>query len=221
MPARPMMMPPVGKSGPGTSSISSSIVRSGLSMSAIAASITSPRLWVGMLVAMPTAMPLAPLTRRFGKRAGSTAGSWRPAVVVGLELDRLLVDILEQRVGGARQARLGVAHRRRRIAVHRAVIALPVDERHAHGEILRHAHHRVVDRERRHAGDICPSPRRRCGPICGARGSSRSRPPSSRRGCGDAPASARRARRAARAPRSRSSRNRGRSVSSPLRWRRA
>ena len=36
---------------------------------------TSPRLCGGMLVAMPTAMPVAPLTRRFGIRAGSTTGS--------------------------------------------------------------------------------------------------------------------------------------------------
>ena len=41
---------------------------------------------------------------------------------------------------------LGVAHGRRRIAVDRAEIALPVDQRQAHGEILRHAHQRVVDR---------------------------------------------------------------------------
>ena len=40
----------------------------------------------------------------------------------------------------------GVAHGRRRIAVDRAEVALPVDERQAHGEILRHAHQRVVDR---------------------------------------------------------------------------
>jgi hypothetical protein len=29
-----------------------------------------------MFVAMPTAMPLEPLTSRFGKRDGSTSGSW-------------------------------------------------------------------------------------------------------------------------------------------------
>ena len=29
-----------------------------------------------MLVAMPTAMPLAPFTSRFGKAAGSTDGCW-------------------------------------------------------------------------------------------------------------------------------------------------
>ena len=67
-------------------------------------------------------------------------------VVVGLELDGLLVDVVEQRLGGLGQARLGVAHGRRRIAVHRAEIALAVDQRQAHREVLRHAHHRVVDR---------------------------------------------------------------------------
>jgi hypothetical protein len=70
----------------------------------------------------------------------------RLVVVGGLELDRVLVDVGQQRSRGAVQARLGVAHRRRRIAVHRAEIALPLDERQAHGEVLRHAHERVVDR---------------------------------------------------------------------------
>ena len=44
----------------------------------------------------------------------------------------------------ARHAHFGVAHGRRRIAVHRAEIALAVDEQVAHRERLRHAHHRVV-----------------------------------------------------------------------------
>jgi hypothetical protein len=36
---------------------------------------TSPRLCGGMLVAIPTAMPVAPLISRLGKRAGNTTGS--------------------------------------------------------------------------------------------------------------------------------------------------
>ena len=68
------------------------------------------------------------------------------AVVVRLEIDRVLVDVVEQRHRGLRQPALGVAHGRRRIAVDRAEIALPVDQRQAHGKILRHAHQRVVDR---------------------------------------------------------------------------
>ena len=70
----------------------------------------------------------------------------RGLVVVGLEVDRLLVDVGQQRVRRLAQADLGVAHRRRRVAVHRAVVPLPVQQRQAHGELLRHAHHGVVDR---------------------------------------------------------------------------
>src|SRR6266481_5784688 len=81
MPLRPRMLPPVGKSGPGTYSITCWMVRAGSSISAQQASISSPRLCGGMLVAM-----------------------------------------------------------------HRAEVALPRDQRQAHGEVLRHAHHGVVDR---------------------------------------------------------------------------
>ena len=68
------------------------------------------------------------------------------AVIVRLEADRVLVDVIEQRHRRAREPALRVAHRRRRIAVDRAEIALPVDQRQAHGEGLRHAHQRIVDR---------------------------------------------------------------------------
>ncbi len=74
MPWKPITMPAVGKSGPLTCSIRPSVVISGSSISAIAASITSPRLCGGMFVAMPTAMPEPPFTSRFGKRAGRTTG---------------------------------------------------------------------------------------------------------------------------------------------------
>ena len=67
-------------------------------------------------------------------------------VVIGLEIDSFLIDIVEQRFGGRRQAGFRVAHRRRGIAVHRAEIPLPVDQRQAHREILCHPHHRIVDR---------------------------------------------------------------------------
>ena len=75
MPERPRISAPVGKSGPGMIAISSAVPMRGSSISAMVASITSPRLCGGMFVAMPTAMPPAPLTRRFGKRAGRTVGS--------------------------------------------------------------------------------------------------------------------------------------------------
>ena len=67
-------------------------------------------------------------------------------VVVGLEIDGIAIDVLEQRVRRAGHAHLGVAHRRGRVAVHRAEVALAVDQQQAHREVLGHAHHGVVDR---------------------------------------------------------------------------
>ena len=75
MPWRPRMSAPVGKSGPLMNAIRSSGVASGCSSRWVVASITSPRLWGGMLVAIPTAMPWDPLTSMFGNRAGRTVGS--------------------------------------------------------------------------------------------------------------------------------------------------
>ena len=67
-------------------------------------------------------------------------------VIVRLEIDRVLVEVVEQRHRGLGEAHLGVAFGRGRIAVDRAEIALPVDQRQAHREVLREAHQRVVDR---------------------------------------------------------------------------
>ncbi len=75
--------PPVGKSGP-LMCLSRSLV---VELRVVdqrdrRRRITSPRLCGGMLVAMPTAMPVQPLTSRCGTVAGSTIGSSRRAVVV-------------------------------------------------------------------------------------------------------------------------------------------
>ena len=67
--------PPVGKSGPGHRATSSATAQAGWSIRCSSAAHSSPTLCGGMLVAMPTAMPEAPLASRFGKRAGRTTGS--------------------------------------------------------------------------------------------------------------------------------------------------
>ena len=68
------------------------------------------------------------------------------AIVVLREIDRILVEIVEQRIGDLFQPRLGVTHRGGRIGVHAAEVALAVDQRHAHRPVLRHARERVIDR---------------------------------------------------------------------------
>ena len=79
-------MAPVGKSGPLTDRINCSVVVSGSSIRLITASQISPRLWGGMLVAIPTAMPDAPLISMLGKRAGRTVGSVRESSKFGVKL---------------------------------------------------------------------------------------------------------------------------------------
>ena len=69
------MVAPVGKSGPLTYCINSSIVISGFLAKAITPSITSPKLWGGILVAIPTAIPTEPETNKLGNLAGKTVGS--------------------------------------------------------------------------------------------------------------------------------------------------
>ena len=67
------------------------------------------------------------------------------AVVVVDEVDGVLVDVGQHLGRDARQAGLGVAHRRGAVAVDRAEVALAVDERVAHREVLGQADQGVVD----------------------------------------------------------------------------
>ena len=82
MPPLSLISPYVGKSGPCillfsiNSSILSFLDSDGSSIIAIVASITSTKLCGGMLVAIPTAIPVEPLTNKFGTLVGRTDGSF-------------------------------------------------------------------------------------------------------------------------------------------------
>ena len=67
-------------------------------------------------------------------------------VIVRLEINGVLINIGENRERRSSETRFRISICRRRIAIDRAEIALPVDQRHAHGEILRHPDHRIVNR---------------------------------------------------------------------------
>ena len=69
------------------------------------------------------------------------------AVEVRPPVDGLLADLGEELDRERLEARLGVAVGRGRVAVERAEVAVPVHERRAEREGLRHADHRVVDRD--------------------------------------------------------------------------
>ena len=100
----------------------------------------------GMLVAMPTAMPVDPLTSRFGNGVGSTVGSSFVSSKVGrkstVSLSRSAIIASASDV----ETRFRVAVGRRRIAVDRSEVALAVDQGVAHVEVLREPDERVVRR---------------------------------------------------------------------------
>jgi hypothetical protein len=81
-----------------------------------------------------------------GKRCGENGRLFGRLVVVRREVDGLLVQVRHRFVGERLEPRLGVTHRRGRVAVHRTEVALAVDQRVAHVEVLRQPHQRVVDR---------------------------------------------------------------------------
>ena len=103
--------------------------------------------------------------RAIGEQVRKSAGQhdrlFRLAVVIGAELDAVLVDAVEQQLRDVGHARFGVAIGGRIIAVDIAEIALAVDQRIARGEILREAHHARRRSTGRHADGTSPSRRRR------------------------------------------------------------
>ena len=85
-----------------------------------------------------------PVHEQVGEPGGKHRGLGERLVVVGLEVHRLLVEVLQQHLSRLVEARLGVAHGRGAVAVDAAEVAVAVDQRHAHVERLREADHRVV-----------------------------------------------------------------------------
>ena len=66
-------------------------------------------------------------------------------VVVGNEANRLLLDVSEHLGGDPGQTGLGITVGGRGVAIDAPPVALSIDERVAHREVLGHAHHRIVD----------------------------------------------------------------------------
>ena len=142
-----MISPPVGKSGPGTMSSSSSVADVGpvdQRQAGVDDFAEVVRRDVGGHAHGDAA---GAVDQQVGDARGQDRRLLLLAVVVVLEVDRVLVEVGHDRHRRPGQAALGVAHCRRRIVVHRAEVALAVDEQQAHGERLGHAHQRVVDRE--------------------------------------------------------------------------
>ena len=83
--------------------------------------------------------------QQVGERGRQHVRLGQLVVVVGDEVHDVLVEVVRQRQGRRRQAGLGVP-RGCRAVVERAEVAVAVDQRQPQREVLRHAHHGVVDR---------------------------------------------------------------------------
>ena len=78
--------------------------------------------------------------------AGQNDGFLLLAVVIGLEVDRVLGDVADHLHGQGRHLALGVAHGRGLVVARRTEVALPRDQRITHHPGLCQAHEGVVDR---------------------------------------------------------------------------
>ncbi len=87
-----------------------------------------------------------PVDQQIGEAGRQDRRFLRRIVIVGLEIDCVFVDIVQKGIGRPVEARFGIAHGRRGIAVHGAEIALAIHQHQPHGEILGHADHGIVDR---------------------------------------------------------------------------
>ena len=83
--------------------------------------------------------------QQIGEAAGQHVRLLLRIVKVEVEAHGVLVDVLQKHLGKLGHARLGVAHRRRAVAVDGAEVAVAVHQRRAHHKGLRHARQRVVD----------------------------------------------------------------------------
>ena len=139
------MVPPVGRSGPGTNSMSSSSVAFGWAMQVPGGADDLDevvRRHVRGHADRDAARAVDEQVRVGGRQH---LGLGELVVVVRHEVDDVLVEALGHRQGGGGEPGLGVA-RRGGAVVERAEVAVAVDERHAQRERLRHAHEGVVDR---------------------------------------------------------------------------
>ena len=145
MPAVPRMTPPVGKSGPLMYAMRSSARRLGVvdqggdGVDHLAQVV---RRDVGRHA---DGDAVGAVDHEVGNAARQHGRLAARLVVVGHPVDGVGVDVAQHLDGDAREARLRVAHGRRRVALDRAEVALAVDQRVAHVEVLRHAHEGGVD----------------------------------------------------------------------------
>ena len=67
-------------------------------------------------------------------------------IIVRLKIDRIAVNIIQQKCGSFGQPSFGITHGGGAITIHRAKVTLPVNQLDPHGPRLSHTHHGIVNR---------------------------------------------------------------------------
>src|SRR5215471_981782 len=86
------------------------------------------------------------IDKKIRNARGEDRGFFFGFVEVRNKIDGFFFNVGEEFLGNFGEARFGVPHCRGHVAVHGAEVALAIDERVAHVEVLRHADERIVDR---------------------------------------------------------------------------
>jgi len=86
-----------------------------------------------------------PVEQQIGQHGGEHLRLLQAIIEVRSPLYRVLIDIPQHGLGDSGQTCLGIPHRGRAVAIHRAEVALPIDQRITQTKVLCHARHRVVD----------------------------------------------------------------------------
>ena len=94
---------------------------------------------------IPTTDSGASVDKQVWKASGQDDGFVFFVVKVGDEIHGVLVDVLQQHFGDARQTGFGITHRGRGIAIDRSVVSVHVDQGHVRFEVLGQANHRFIN----------------------------------------------------------------------------
>ncbi len=80
-----------------------------------------------------------------GDAAGQDGRLFQAAVEIVHEIHRVLVNVHQHLFGDGGEPGLGIAHGRGAVAIHGAIVPLPVHQAVAHGKVLGQPHHGLID----------------------------------------------------------------------------
>ena len=140
-----MMMPPVGKSGP-RHVLHKLLGSDGGVFQECQTSVDDfTKIVRGNVCRHADGNAARAIDQQIGKSSGKNCGLALGVVVVVLKIDGVVFQVLQKCIGNFLKPDLCITHRRGRVAIHRAEIALAIDQRLPHGEVLHHADEGIVN----------------------------------------------------------------------------